>query len=345
MATNWFALMKDDPTAWLLEQDDPMVRYRTLTWIKERPETDPEVRAAREAAARHPRLEKLLAGQKPDGYWQDGVVFADDYYYGTAWRLYLAAQLGAARTEPVQKAVEFLFTVAQCRAGGGFSHVGTAPRGGTIGGQWACLTGALVEALIHFGYTLDPRTQRALGFLVSRQQADGLYPCENFSPNATTLPFNCYMGSVKPLQAVLALPMHRRTPEIRILIDRTVQALLTYHIFMYKRAKGGHPTPKPEWLAFGFPRFWNTDVLEVAWILARLGHGAHPALQPSLRLILSRQLKNGRWKLEFDYNERLPIRLGKRNVTNPWITLRALHTVKLASALARLQAAPAATAV
>ncbi len=336
MATNWIARMNEDPTGWLLEQDDPMVRYRALTWIRERPEADPAVREARAAAARHPRLEKLLAGQKPNGAWQEPAVYADDYYFGTAWRLYLAAQLGAERTPEIHRAVEFLFSVAQSRDGGGFSHEGSPRRGGTIGGQWACLTGAVVEALIHFGYTGDARTQRAIGFLVSRQQGDGLYPCENFHPNAATLPFNCYMGSVKPLLALQSLPARRRTPDIRLLIERTARTLLTYHLHMYKRSPTGEPAPKPEWLEFGFPRFWNTDILEVAWILARSGYGAHEAMQPALGLILSRQMKNGRWKLEFDYNDRMPIRLGKPSVTSPWITLRAVHTLKLASSIAQL---------
>ena len=34
-----------------------------------------------------------------------------------------------------------------------------------------------------------------------------------------------------------------------------------------------------------------------------------------------------------DYNDRLPVSIGKRNTGNPWITLRALHTLKLCSAV------------
>lgn len=337
MSTNWLNRMSSNPTDWLLEQPDPMVRYRTLTWIREKPETDPAVREARREAALHPRLDKLLAGQKPSGAWEDPANFVDDYYYGTAWRLCLAAQLGAERNETVERGIEFLFSVSQSPDGGGFSHQGNGRRGGSLGGQWACLTGAIVEMLVHFGYGGDARTQRALGFLASRQQADGLYPCENFQPNSSTLPFNCYVGAVKPLLAVLALTPARRTPELRLLAERTARTLLTYHLYGYKRIPGGRPAGKAEWLEFGFPRFWNTDLLEVTWILGRLGYGSHPELEPALRLILERQLKNGRWRLEFDYNDRLPIRVGKRNVTDPWITLRAVHALKLASVQAELQ--------
>ena len=334
MATNWLRRLKADPTDWLVHHEDPMVRSRALTWILDRPESDPQVRAARREAARHPRIEQLLAGQAPNGSWEDPARFVTDYYFGTAWRLCLAAQLGADRSEEVRRGIEFLFSVSQSRAGGGFSRDGNPRQGGVLDGQWACLTGALVEMLAQFGYGQDTRTHRAIGFLVSRQQSNGLYPCENFQPNASTLPFHCYMGSVKPLLAVLAIPQERWDPSMRLLAERTARALLTYRLHLYKRAADGRPAPKQDWLDFGFPRFWNTDLLEVAWVLARLGHGARPELEPALSIILERQLKNGRWRLEYDYSLRLPIRIEKHPGSSPWITLRALHTLKLASRVA-----------
>lgn len=340
MATNWLARLKADPTDWLVQHEDPMVRYRALTWIQDRSESDPAVRAARHEAARHPRLEALLAGQAPNGSWEDPARFVTDYYFGTAWRLCLAAQLGAEATEEVRRGIEFLFSVSQSRAGGGFSRDGNPRRGGVLDGQWACLTGAVVEMLVHFEYTPNTRTQRAFGFLMSRQQADGLYPCEHFQPNAFTLPFNCYMGSVKPLLAVLALPPERRDPPLRMLAERTARTLLTYRLHLYKRASDGGPAPKDDWLDFGFPRFWNTDLLEVTWALARLGHGARPEMEPALAIILDRQLKSGRWQLDFDYSARLPIKIETHHASSPWITLRALHTLKLASGVsAALQTA------
>jgi len=144
------------------------------------------------------------------------------------------------------------------------------------------------------------------------------------------------MGSIKPLRAVLAVPSRRRPPALRQLAERTASTLLNFGLHRYKRTRNGQPAFKKEWLQFGFPRFWNTDLLEVAWIMARLGYGAHPALEPALRFILNSQLKNGRWKLEFDYNDRLPTPLGKRNTSSPWITLRALHTLKLCSTVSQL---------
>jgi len=45
---DWKNVLKADPTDWLLETDNPSVQYFTLTEILERPESDQEVRNARE---------------------------------------------------------------------------------------------------------------------------------------------------------------------------------------------------------------------------------------------------------------------------------------------------------
>ena len=69
MSVNWLDRMTTDPTPWLLEHPDPMVRYRVLTWIQERPESDSEVRKARAEAAAHPRIEELLAKRERVAQW------------------------------------------------------------------------------------------------------------------------------------------------------------------------------------------------------------------------------------------------------------------------------------
>ncbi len=44
---NWKSQLKADPTEWLLEEDNPSVRYLTLVDILEKPAGDPEVKKAR----------------------------------------------------------------------------------------------------------------------------------------------------------------------------------------------------------------------------------------------------------------------------------------------------------
>jgi hypothetical protein len=58
--TPWMAALKSDPVEWLLERDNPPVRYLTLTEILDRPPDDPEVAEAREAAWEWPPARALL---------------------------------------------------------------------------------------------------------------------------------------------------------------------------------------------------------------------------------------------------------------------------------------------
>ena len=40
----WKSVLKADPTDWLLEKDNPSVRYFCLTDLQQKPETEPEVK-------------------------------------------------------------------------------------------------------------------------------------------------------------------------------------------------------------------------------------------------------------------------------------------------------------
>ncbi|PJH75186.1 MAG: nitrogen fixation protein NifH, partial [Anaerolineae bacterium CG_4_9_14_0_8_um_filter_58_9] len=54
---------------WLLEPDNPSVRYFTLRHLLDRPEDDAEVQAARRAIMTSEPVQKILAAQNSEGYW------------------------------------------------------------------------------------------------------------------------------------------------------------------------------------------------------------------------------------------------------------------------------------
>ena len=89
----WSRDLQSDPLPWLLEPENPSVRYWTLRDLLDRPADDPEVQAARAAIPTYPPVAELLAAQNPDGYW-----IKRDYYlpkhHGTFWTLSVLADLG-----------------------------------------------------------------------------------------------------------------------------------------------------------------------------------------------------------------------------------------------------------
>ena len=58
---NWQKHLNSDPLPWLLEPDNPSVRYWTLIDILNRPAGDPEVQEARAAIAQQPLVKELFA--------------------------------------------------------------------------------------------------------------------------------------------------------------------------------------------------------------------------------------------------------------------------------------------
>ena len=65
----WKSTLKADPIPWLLERENPSVRYWTLTDVLNRPADDPEVQATQAAIPTCPPAVELLAAQKGEGYW------------------------------------------------------------------------------------------------------------------------------------------------------------------------------------------------------------------------------------------------------------------------------------
>ena len=63
--------LNGDPLPWLLEPDNPSVRYWTLVDILARPADDPDVQDARAAVLQQPLVKELFARQHPGGSWGD----------------------------------------------------------------------------------------------------------------------------------------------------------------------------------------------------------------------------------------------------------------------------------
>lgn len=103
---DWRHLLRADPTEWLLESDNPSVRYFTLTEMLERPEDDSEVEAAKEAIVSSDPVTRTLAAQYPEGYWIKPGRGYSPRYKAIVWQLMFLTDLGAMRTEAIARACQ-----------------------------------------------------------------------------------------------------------------------------------------------------------------------------------------------------------------------------------------------
>ncbi len=317
---------------WLLEPDEPSVRYFALRDLLDERPSSPKLEQARRAIMARGPVPRILSRQTKEGCWGP----PEDFYIrskckGTVWNLILLATLGADGRDPrVRRACDFVLEYSQDRASGGFSYSGTARNGGAPSGVIPCLTGNMLWCLIRFGRLSDPRVGRGLDWITRYLRFD-----DGEARPPREQPYlryemcwgrhTCLDGVVKPLKALAEIPPARRTPSQRRTIDRARDFLLLHRLYQRSHAPG-RPA-KRKWLKLAFPLMWDTDALEMLDIVAGLGC-RDPLLRDAEELVLSKRDKLGRWPLEETYAGRFLVGFGKRGAPSKWVTLKALTALK-----------------
>ncbi|MFT3951695.1 MAG: nitrogen fixation protein NifH [Oscillospiraceae bacterium] len=329
---HWKTVLKADPTNWLLEEDNPSVRYFTLKHILDKPENDPEVQMAKDKIMQAGIVPKMLERQREPAYLQAYPRFYTNKYKGLVWSLITLAELGAGVAPQIKEQCEYLLENSQERHDGGFSQ-NTAARtgGGRTTEVIPCLTGNMIWSLIHFGYLDDPRLQKGIEWMNRFMRFnDGVADDPQVPPydhyEMCWGAHTCHMGVVKVLKALSAVPAERRTKEINGTLQKATEFILIHHI--YKRSHNLNRKSKPGWLKFGFPLMYQTDVLEILDILSALGV-KDSRMDDALNLVVSKQDEMGRWRLENTYNsDRILIPIEQKDEQSKWLTLRAMRILK-----------------
>lgn len=328
----WKTYLKADPTAWLLREDNPSVRYLTLTDICGRSQNHPDVKATQMQIMEKGIVPRILARQDPEGFWiKPESFYVRTKYKGTVWQLIILAELFADPSEPrLQKACNFILEWSQDRRSGGFSYQGSKKNGGQHSGVIPCLTGNMVWSLIRLGRLADPTVKAGIDWITTFQRCDdGIaappkgWPYEKF--DMCWGRHTCHLGVVKGLKALAEIPASKRNPEIDRFIRTGSEYLLRHHL--YKRSHDLDRVSKPKWKRLGFPHMWDTDVLEMADILLRLGY-PDPRMQEAIDLILSKQDEKGRWLLEETWNGRFQVNIERKGKPSRWVTVLALRVLK-----------------
>ena len=71
----------------------------------------------------------------------------------------------------------------------------------------------------------------------------------------------------------------------------------------------------------------NSMILELLVIFADLKI-RDPRLQEALEILKSKQIKDGRWKLENSNNGKMLVNIEKKGQPSKWVTLKALKVLK-----------------
>jgi hypothetical protein len=311
---SWCALLRADPVPWLLEPENPAVRFLTLRHLLDRPADEPDMLAAQAAIPGYPPVAELLARQKADGYW-----VKRDYYLpkhtGTFWVLSALGDVGLTAEHPlIKKSCEFMFAFQ--REQGPFCRRRRVSGRGIV---WdtepgVCTHARIVRFLIQFGYGDDPRMRAAIKWLMATQRPDGMWDC-----GRPTRP-GCLRATHDVLRVAALDPKTAAHPAVArgaavvcdLLMERSMSR---YHV--------GIAWTTLQWPPFDYGLVGTLDSL------ARLGYTLdHPKIAQAVDYLLSRQSADGSWPLD-ETSDRPPFDPGPMGKPNKWVTLEALQALRL----------------
>lgn len=298
---HWLKPLNDDPIPWLLDPENPSIRYWTLVDILGQPIDSSEVQEARTAIADQPLVKELFALQHAEGYWGDDET-KPHTAQGAVTVLTLLHHLGVLPDQRTMAGCDSLLKNSQ-NANGGFSMTKTLRSG-----IFPCTTGEHLPFLVYFGLGNDPRVRAAFDFLVEEMSADDALDCGRYQHR------DCLWGAIAALNGLAVLPVDMQTGQSQRVVTRLANALLdTRYDFEgeYKR-----------WLTFSVPRGW--DLLSALKALAAHGYASDPRFLQLFDRFMAQQDGQGRWHCG-SVSRTWPIE--KRNQPSKWITLDALRVL------------------
>ncbi|HEY3312915.1 MAG TPA: hypothetical protein VGK00_14845 [Anaerolineales bacterium] len=334
---SWSNQVNGDPLAWLLEPENPGVRYLALRDLLDRPDSDPELASARQAAFQEGPISAILNEMDAAGFWVEAGAGYLPKYRSSVWSIIMLSQLGATLNmdRRIEQGCHYLLEQS-------LAEKGQFGASGTPGSTADCLQGNLCAAMLDLGFQ-DQGLEAAFEWMARSVTGEGVAPLKDKSATVryyagkcgplfacgANNKLSCAWGGVKVMLALGKLPRDKRSP----LMQRAIQAGADF-FFSVDPATAGYPNgwsekPSQNWWKFGFPVFYVTDLLQLVEALALCGYGSDARLAHALEIIRGKQDAEGRWTLEYDYTGKTWSDFGARKQPNKWVTFRALRVLKV----------------
>lgn len=332
----WTDLLNGDSLSWLVDPDQPGVRYLAMRDLLDLPQDGPELVKASEKAHQEGPIQSILNEMEKEGYWVKPGPGYLPKYRSTVWSVILLAQLGASANydQRINTACGYLLDHA-------LTEFGQFSASGTPGSTVDCLQGNLCCAMLDLGIT-DPRLEHAFDWMARSLTGDGVAPMGDTStpvryysgkrgPGFACGANNkqpCAWGGVKVMLAFSKLPTEKWTPQIKKAVAQGVDFLFSVDPAEASYPSGWNDKPSSNWWKFGFPVFYVTDILQIVEALVGLGYGQDPRLSNAINLIQQKQDALGRWSLDYNYAGKTWLEFGPKRQPNKWVTLRAARVLK-----------------
>ncbi len=310
---------------WLLEPDQPSVRYHALIDLLGRRPDDPEVKATRSAIPRLGWAHDLLKTQKPAGYWETHEprtlrewfnFLRFPLYDSSVWKGIVLSDLGLTAADPrVRKLADRVFQYM-------------LPLGSPVNiyTEEVCIVGNVARMLARFGYGDDRRVRKLYDWMIEDQRDDGGWNCAAGKPGT----LDCW----EALAAFAAVPKTDRSAAMERAVESGAEFYLERKLF----EEGRRYAP---WYRFHYPTHYFYDVLVGLDVLTELGYAGDRRLKPALQILREKRRSDGTWVLDRVHPDEVPssrpgaaarkvrpLTLERAGEPSKWITLEALRVMK-----------------
>ena len=254
---------------------------------------------------------EILACQGADGSWhKEG---SPDWLP----TLFMMQVLRATGADPANRNVEL--TIAQLEVGFRW-HESLGGKPFFEGETEPCINGGALAAGSYFGRPSESLARR----LASEQLDDGGWNCD--APTSTRSSFHstiCVLEGLLEYERAVG-----NAPEIAAARWRAEEYLLERDLF---RRRSTGEIANPEFLQLAFPPRYHYDILRALDYFRAAGVRPDARMSEALRIVESRRREDGRWLLDWTYDESLAFPFNER-VGEPsrWNTLRAMRVLRWA---------------
>jgi len=266
---------------WLLEPEQPSIRYLALTQLLGKRGTDPEVRDARARIPSAGWVAEILRQRDPGGWWIRERDWMEPRFIGTHWNMLALADLGVTRALPeIAQSSEHWMAKSPLQGGGvgGFGK----------GKGHHCFTANMARGLIRLGYEDDPRIRKTLEWIVQTSHPKGGWTCRfSTAGPAPSRSLDAWEG----LGAFAAFPRSKWTAGMQACVERSAE----YYLERELHVQGERYEP---WYRFHWPVHYYYDLLVGLDCLTALGFGHDRRLGYALDLLRKKRRPDGKWNLD-----------------------------------------------
>jgi len=298
---------------WLLEEENPSIRYRTMRELQELPESDQNLQSAKKMIPNYLPVKKMLDAMHPDGYWEQinprshkhfgkGVEYNRDT---THFILAFLAELGMTREEPkIEKAGNRYLSLQQ-EDGDFFDH-------------FSCLYGLNIRTFNLLGFKGDYRLNKTVELMKNSIRYDNGYLCEihEGKRKKDRLVKSCIRGSALVLLTLVEMPELWNEP-----FAKKIAGYFLNRKVLYKTTNPETYVRKDTGLTI-FPFNHRFGLIEALLPLAKMGYGEDPRMESAWNILAQHKTKEGKYILDSVYNSKY-WKFGENGSVNKWITFYA----------------------